>query len=92
MRTGDLIATGTLTGPKRQEVGSLLEATLDGEKPSEAHALGPETQGSVIRSFLEDGDEVEFRVSSKDPRGRGTSRIGFGSCSGKILSPVSRKA
>jgi len=92
MRTGDLIATGTLTGPKREEVGCLLEATFGGEKPCEAYALGSETQSSIIRSFLEDGDEVEFRVSSDGLRGNSTSRVGFGSCSGKILSPVIRKA
>jgi fumarylacetoacetase len=73
LRTGDLIATGTLSGPSRKELGCLLEATKNGSEPYEFHTSGPETK-NIVRRYLEDGDIIELKAS------------GFGSCSGLIVS------
>jgi fumarylacetoacetase len=54
LRTGDLLATGTISGPGRDERGSLLELSWNGEEPIEL------ADGST-RAFLEDGDEVVLR-------------------------------
>jgi fumarylacetoacetase len=54
LRTGDLLATGTISGPTREERGSLLELSWNGEQPIEL------SDGST-RTFLEDGDEVVLR-------------------------------
>jgi fumarylacetoacetase len=72
LRTGDLLGTGTISGPTPDSMGSLLELTSNGKVPL---SLDGET-----RAFLEDGDEV-------DMRGKFGS-IGFGPCSGVILPAV----
>jgi fumarylacetoacetase len=54
LRTGDLLATGTISGPEREERGSLLELSWNGAEPIEL------PDGST-RTFLEDGDEVVLR-------------------------------
>jgi fumarylacetoacetase len=54
LRVGDLLATGTISGPEREERGSLLELSWNGEEPIEL------SDGST-RTFLEDGDEVVLR-------------------------------
>ncbi len=54
LRTGDLLATGTISGPERAERGSLIELSWNGEEPIEL------PDGST-RTFLEDGDEVVLR-------------------------------
>jgi fumarylacetoacetase len=54
LRTGDLLATGTISGPERHERGSLIELSWNGEEPIEL------PDGST-RTFLEDGDEVVLR-------------------------------
>ena len=54
LRTGDLLATGTISGPEREERGSLLELSWNGEQPIDL------ADGST-RTFLEDGDEVVLR-------------------------------
>jgi fumarylacetoacetase len=54
LRTGDLLATGTISGPGRDERGSLIELSWNGEEPLEL------PDGST-RTFLEDGDEVVLR-------------------------------
>jgi fumarylacetoacetase len=51
LRTGDLLASGTISGPSRDSVGSLIELTGNGAEPFEL------SDGST-RTFLEDGDEV----------------------------------
>lgn len=73
LRTGDLMATGTLSGPSRHEVGSLLEASRNGSEPYELSAEEPEKH-ETTRTFLLDGDIVCFRAP------------GFGSCGGQVLS------
>ncbi|HEY0337271.1 MAG TPA: fumarylacetoacetase, partial [Burkholderiales bacterium] len=77
LRTGDLIASGTLSGPEADEYGSLLEATLNGTKP---FAL----PGGESRTFLEDGDEVTFRGRCSR---EGYRAIGFGECRG-VIAPA----
>jgi fumarylacetoacetase len=72
---GDLIATGTLSGPTRDSQGSLLEMTQGGKAPL---SLG----GGELRTFLADGDEVILRAFCERP---GFARIGFGECTGVIV-------
>jgi fumarylacetoacetase len=83
MRTGDLIATGTLSGPTREELGCLLEITRNGKESLEMNAKDASSDEKVVRTFLLDGDTVEFdaKVEHKD----GYS-IGFGTCVGTVLS------
>jgi fumarylacetoacetase len=74
LRPGDLLASGTISGPTRDALGSLLELTRRGTTP-----LSLPTGES--RGFLEDGDDVVMRGSC----GReGAVRIGFGDCAGRV--------
>ncbi|XP_059663321.1 fumarylacetoacetase [Cornus florida] len=73
LRPGDLLATGTISGPDPESYGCLLELTWNGQKPL--------SLGGTDRHFLEDGDEVTFTGCCK---GNGYN-VGFGTCSGKIL-------
>jgi fumarylacetoacetase len=66
LRTGDLLATGTISGPEREQRGSLIELSWNGQEPIEL------PDGST-RTFLEDGDEVVLRG---DPLGEVRGRIG----------------
>jgi len=77
MRCGDLLGSGTISGPERHEWGSMLELSWGGKTPVTL-------DGGVERSFLEDGDEV---VMTGWAQGDG-HRIGFGECRGKILPAV----
>jgi fumarylacetoacetase len=70
LRTGDLLATGTISGPEREERGSLLELSWNGEVPIEI------ADGST-RTFLEDGDEVVLRG---EPLGEVRGRIEPAGC------------
>jgi fumarylacetoacetase len=54
VRTGDLFASGTVSGPTRGEVGSFVELTLGGSQAVEV--------GAAKRSFLEDGDTITIRA------------------------------
>ncbi|MCA8926583.1 MAG: fumarylacetoacetase [Alphaproteobacteria bacterium] len=74
MRTGDLLGSGTISGPDKSEWGSLLELSWGGQEPF------PLADGSR-RSFLQDGDTLTLRGWCQ---GDGY-RIGFGECSGKLL-------
>jgi len=75
LNAGDLMGTGTLSGPMPQEVGSLLELTLGGKNPIEL------SQGEK-RSFLENGDTVIFKAYCEK---EGQVRIGFGECCTTIV-------
>ncbi len=75
LRTGDLLASGTVSGPSRDEMGCLLELTRRGAEPVELPS-------GETRKFLEDGDEVIMRGTMG---GGGKPRIGFGDCRGVIL-------
>ncbi len=74
LRTGDLFASGTVSGPERNQRGSLLELSWGGREPFV-------TRG-VERTFLDDGDVVVIRATATGPDG---TRIGFGEVAGEIL-------
>ena len=73
MRVGDLLGSGTVSGPGRDQMGALLEMTLNGRDPVCVNGLP--------RTFLEDGDEVALFAHAQ---GHGF-RVGFGPCTGRIL-------
>ncbi|MFD8969511.1 fumarylacetoacetase [Streptomyces sp. NPDC059568] len=75
LRTGDLFASGTVSGPAREERGSLLELTWNGTEPLEL----PDGK----RTFLEDGDEVTLTAWAPGPDG---TRVGLGEVTGRIVS------
>jgi len=77
LRAGDLIASGTVSGPTRESRGSLLELAWRGTEPI---AL----KSGESRRFLEDGDEVIFRGYCVR---EGWRRIGFGECRG-VITPA----
>jgi fumarylacetoacetase len=76
MRAGDLIGSGTVSGPEKSNRGCLLELTW---KASELLNLAP----GVSRVFLQDGDEV---ILSGYCERSGFRRIGLGVCSGTIFA------
>ena len=76
LQTGDLLATGTVSGPTRDAVGSLLERTRRGAEPLEL-------PNGEARKFLEDGDEVILRGWCER---EGYPRIGFGECRGCVIA------
>ena len=78
LRTGDLFASGTVSGPEPDQYGSLIELGWAGRKPL---AL---PDGSS-RGWLEDGDEVVITASAAGPDG---SRVGFGDAHGQIVPPL----
>jgi len=73
--TGDLLGTGTISGPTDEGLGSLLEITAGGTRPF-ALPSGEE------RTFLRDGDEVLLSGFCKRA---GHARIGFGECRAHVL-------
>ena len=73
MNVGDLLGSGTISGPTRDSRGSLLELSWGGREPL--------TLPGATRSFLEDGDTLTLRGHAQ---GDGY-RIGFGDCTGTIL-------
>lgn len=75
LEPGDLLASGTVSGPTPDSLGSLLEITQGGR---ESIAL----PNGETRTFLEDGDEVILQGHCFAP---GFRRIGFGECRGVIL-------
>ena len=75
LRTGDLYASGTVSGESRDEVGSFLELTWGGAEPVDL--------GTAQRTFLEDGDTVTLRATA--PGAAGTL-VELGSVSGTIAS------
>lgn len=79
LRTGDLFASGTVSGPRRDQRGCLLELTWNGTEPIEL------AEGAV-RTFLEDGDAVSIRATAPGADG---IRIGFGELTGRVLTGVS---
>lgn len=75
VRAGDLIGSGTVSGPEKENRGCLLELTSRGAEPVEL-------PNGETRKFLEDGDEVILRGWCEQP---GLRRIGLGECRGAIL-------
>ncbi len=76
LQPGDLLASGTVSGPGKESVGCLLEMTRHGAEPIELPT-------GELRKFLDDGDEVIFRGYCER---EGYPRIGFGECRGVVLS------
>jgi fumarylacetoacetase len=74
LQPGDLIGTGTISGPSPAELSSMLEFTNGGSKP----VILPNGEQ---RGFLQDGDEITFRGRCHRS---GYASIGFGSCVGRI--------
>ena len=74
LRTGDLLASGTISGATRESRGSLLELSWRGAEPLEL-------PGGARRTFLEDGDRVTMTGWC---RGEGF-RVGFGELSARLL-------
>jgi fumarylacetoacetase len=74
LEPGDLFASGTISGPERENRGCLLELTWRGAEPL---TLPTGEQ----RAFLEDGDEVIMRGYAER---EGAVRIGFGECRGTV--------
>jgi len=79
LRTGDLYASGTVSGPQPGQRGSLIELTWNGRDRLQL------PDGST-RAFLEDGDEVSIRATAPGSDG---SRLGFGEVTGKITPAIS---
>jgi len=74
MNIGDLLGSGTISGPEKDSRGSLLELSWGGKEPLTL-------EGGETRSFLEDGDTLDLSGAAK---GDGFT-IGFGPCSGTVL-------
>lgn len=75
LNPGDLLGTGTQSGPGPGEQGCLLELSRGGREPVQL-------PNGETRGFLEDGDTVILRGWGEKP---GAVRIGFGDCSGTVL-------
>ncbi|MFI6256360.1 fumarylacetoacetase [Micromonospora zamorensis] len=73
LRTGDLYASGTVSGPDRSQVGSFLELTWGGAEPVKV--------GDESRTFLADGDTVTITATAPGPDG---TTIALGEVSGTI--------
>jgi fumarylacetoacetase len=79
LRPGDLLGTGTQSGPTPAEAGSLVELSVGGSKPLQ---ISPDE----TRTFLQDGDVVIFTAWCERP---GAVRIGFGEARGQIMPALS---
>jgi fumarylacetoacetase len=75
LNAGDLLGSGTLSGPEPEQAAALLELTMGGKQPVQL------PQGEQ-RVFLEDGDTVTLRGWCQR---EGAARIGFGECVGTVL-------
>ncbi|WIM98472.1 fumarylacetoacetase [Actinoplanes oblitus] len=75
LRTGDLYASGTVSGSTPDSRGSLIELSWNGQEPLKL------PDGST-RSFLEDGDEVTITATAPAPDG---SRLSFGEVTGRVV-------
>lgn len=78
LQAGDLLGTGTLSGPDQGEEGSLLELTVSGQKPLTL-------PWGEQRSFLQDHDEIILRARCSKP---GYPTISLGECAGTVLPSI----
>ena len=76
-RTGDLFASGTISGAGKHQRGAFIELTWGGREPV--------TVKGEQRTFLQDGDEVSISATAPGPNG---TRIGFGEVTGTIRPAV----
>ncbi|MEY3397678.1 MAG: hypothetical protein RL220_272, partial [Bacteroidota bacterium] len=74
IRCGDLMASGTISGPQEGSFGSMLEIAWKGTKPVAM------SDGST-RTFIQDGDTVTLRGHAE----KDGVRVGFGQCAGQII-------
>lgn len=79
LQPGDLMGTGTLSGPTLDEAGALIELTVGGKQPLTL-------PNGESRTYLEDDDAVVLRGWCEKP---GAARIGFGQCVGTVLPALS---
>ncbi|KAA0213138.1 MAG: fumarylacetoacetase [Leptolyngbya sp. PLA3] len=93
LQPGDLLGSGTISGPTRDSRGCLLELTWDGDPWATPPVVKPTTARTPItlptgetRRFLEDGDEVIIKGYCQR---EGFRRIGFGECRG-VIEPARR--
>ena len=82
LQTGDLLGSGTLSGPLPGQAGSLLELTTSGQVPLQL-------PNGEERKFLEDGDTLTLRGHCER---EGARRIGFGECSGTVLARAPQRS
>jgi len=79
LRAGDLLGTGTASGPADEARACMLELTVGGSQPLKLPS-------GETRSWLEDGDEVAFHARAQRS---GFVSIGFGECRARIAPAVS---
>ena len=75
LRAGDVFGTGTLSGPRPEQGGSMMELSAGGKKPLQLF-------NGETRAWLEDGDSIILRGHCQR---EGFRRIGFGECRGSVL-------
>ncbi|WP_335965372.1 fumarylacetoacetase [Galbibacter sp. PAP.153] len=80
VNSGDMMGSGTISGPTPGSYGSMLELTWRGEKPIKM-------KDNSERKFIDDGDTVTMRGYCK----KDSIRIGFGEVSNKLLPPFNPK-
>jgi fumarylacetoacetase len=78
LQTGDVLGSGTISGPTEAEAGALIELAQGGRKPVVL-------DNGEQRGFLHDGDAVSLRGWCEKP---GYASIGFGESRGEILPAI----
>jgi fumarylacetoacetase len=79
VRTGDLYASGTVSGPRPDQRGCLIELSWNGTEPVTL-------ADGTTRAWLEDSDEVVITATAPGPDG---ARIGLGEVAGQIIPAIS---
>ncbi len=79
LQPGDLLGTGTISGPTLDEAGAIVELSLGGTRSLPLPGTGE------ARTFLEDGDAIILRGWCEKP---GAARIGFGESRGEVLPVI----
>ncbi len=74
VRPGDLFASGTVSGPEKNQRGAFIELTWGGAEPVDV--------GGEARTFVEDGDEIVISAEATGPNG---ARLGFGQARARVL-------
>ena len=77
MNIGDLLGSGTISGPEKHQRGSLLELCWGGKEPITLDS-------GETRTFIEDGDTLTLSGAAQ---GDGF-RVGFGTCTGNVIAAL----
>ena len=77
VNVGDMMASGTISGPKKQEYGSFLELTWKGTQPITL-------KDGTERKFVNDNDTIIIKGYCK----KNNVRVGFGECKAKLLPAI----